>query len=82
MKSSDMFKINRDNQPHDFHGRDSKLNDSFESAKTKFDSTTHESMTRKHLSTDDVKKMVDPKVVLLACLLISGVKQTCDRLVR
>ena len=82
MKSADMFKINRDNQSQDFHGRDQTLNDDFESAKTRFDNQTHESMTRKHLSTEDVKKMVDPKVVIMACLLISGVKKTVDRLVR
>lgn len=82
MKGRSMFKINRDKQAEEFHGRDNLLNEDFESAKKMFDGQTHESMTRKHLSTDDVKKMVDPKVIVCACLLISGVKKTVDRLVK
>ena len=39
-------------------------------------------MTRKALNTDEVKKMVDPKKVVAACLFVSGVKKTVDCLVR
>ena len=39
-------------------------------------------MTRKPLTTDEVKKMVDPKLVLGACLLITGAKKGVDRVVR
>jgi hypothetical protein len=76
-----MFKINRDNHAKDFYGRDNSLNESFESAKNWFDGQEHESMTRKPLKTDTVKKMVNPKIVIAACLMISGAKQAVDRLV-
>ena len=38
-------------------------------------------MTRKPLKMKDVKEMVDPKKVIGACLLVSGVKKTVDRIV-
>lgn len=82
MSASKMFQINRDNRANEFHGKDTLLNESFESAKKWFDSQQHESMTRKPLNNDEVKKMLDPKKVIFACLLISGVKKTVDRLVR
>ena len=52
-----MFRINRENHAKDFHGRDQNLNESFESAKSWFDSQEHESMTRKPLKTETVKKI-------------------------
>ena len=82
MKAPDMFKINRENHAEEFHGRNKKLNSSFESAKSLFDGQTHESMTRKPLSTEDVKKMVDPRKVIAVCILISGAKKTVDCIVK
>ena len=65
----------------DFHGRDQTLNQGFEDAKKVFDSQSHESMTRKHLTTDEVKRMVDPKIVIATCLFMTGVKKTVDKIV-
>jgi len=76
-----MFRINRENHAKEFHGRDQNLNESFESAKRWFDSQEHESMTRKPLNTETVKKMVNPKIVIAVCLLISGTKQAVDRII-
>ena len=77
-----MFKINRDNQAKEFHGFNQEINQSFDSAQEWFDKRTHESMTRKPLSTEAVKKMVNPKVVLGSLILISGCKKSVDLLVR
>ena len=77
-----MFKINRDNHAREFHGKSKQLNHEFESAKSWFDSQTHESMTRKPLDTEDVKKMVDPKKVIGACLLSFGAKKAVDVIVK
>ena len=77
-----MFNINRGNHAKQFHGKSTDLNNQFESAKKWFDDQTHESMTRKPLSTEDVKKMVDPRIVIGACLLITGAKKGVDQMVR
>ena len=82
LKGHSMFKINRENHAKEFHGRSKQLNDEFESAKGWFDKQTHESMTRKHLSSEDVQKMVDPKKVIGACLLSFGVKKVVDVVVK
>ena len=80
MRGEGMFTINSDQIPG-MH-QDQKLKDEFKRAEKEFDEQTHESMTRKPIQTEDVKKMVDPAKVVVACLLLSGVKKTVDRLVR
>ena len=60
----------------------SKLDANFEDAKRKFDSETQESLTREHIKTKDVVKMVKPVRVIVACFLISGFGKIVKRLVR
>ena len=60
----------------------SKFEMDFEEAKRMFDSETHESMTRKPIKTKDLPKIMNPAKVVLATLLITGMKKSVDRLVR
>ena len=60
----------------------SKLEYDFEDAKKLFDQQTHESMTRKPIKTKDLPKVMNPAKVVLATLLITGLKKSVDRLVR
>ena len=46
------------------------MDDDFEDAKRKFDSETHESLTRDRIEDKDALKMMKPWRMLLACMML------------
>ena len=58
------------------------MNEEFDRAKDWFDKRTHESMTRKPLESEEVAKMMNPKIVIAGCLGIAATKKAVDRMVR
>ena len=74
----DLFKIKKGKNMQDFHGTDDNLNNSFDHAMKWFDSKEHESMTRRPLKDEEVRKMVDPVKVVAGCFGLGALKKTVD----